>query len=142
MGRRSGCDAKRLVIFVDSSVWIDYFCGRDTREAETLDGHLGVSPVAVGDLVLTEVLQGFRSDRDYKIARSLMAELTVFDMLGKSMAIKSAENFRKLRRKDITIRKTADVIIATFCIEHRLPLLFSDKDFKPFVKHLNLAEAG
>jgi len=129
------------VIFVDSSVWIDYFCGRDNPEAETLDGHLGVSPVAVGDLVLTEVLQGFRSDRDYKIARSLMEELTVFDMLGKSMAIKSAENFRKLRRKGITIRKTADVIIATFCIEHRLPLLFSDKDFKPFVKHLNLAEA-
>jgi len=69
-----------------------------------------------------------------------MEELTVFDMLGKSMAIKSAENFRKLRRKGITIRKTADVIIATFCIEHRLPLLFSDKDFKPFVKHLTLAE--
>jgi len=128
------------VIFVDSSVWIDYFWGRDTPEAESLDGHLGVSPVAVGDLVLTEVLQGFRSDRDHKTARSLMEELTVFDMLGKSMAIKSAENFRKLRRKGITIRKTADVIIATFCIEHRLPLLFSDKDFKPFVKHLTLAE--
>lgn len=128
------------MIFVDSSVWIDYFCGRDTPEADTLDRHLGVSLVAVGDLVLTKVLQGFRSDRGYRIARSMMEELTVFDMLGNTMAVKSAENFRKLRRQGITIRKTADVIIATFCIEHGLPLLFSDKDFKPFVTHLKLVE--
>jgi len=128
------------MIFVDSSVWIDYFCGRDTPEANILDSNLGVRPVAVGDLVLTEVLQGFRTDRDYRTARALMEELTVFDMLGRTMAVKSAENFRKLRKKGITIRKTADVIIATFCIEHELPLLFSDKDFLPFVAHLKLTE--
>jgi predicted nucleic acid-binding protein len=128
------------MILVDSSVWIDYFCGNDTPAAETLDKTLGVKTVVVGDLVLTEVLQGFRSEKDYRIARSLMDELTVFEMLGKEIAIKSAENFRKLRKKGITIRKTADVIIASYCIEHSLPLLFSDKDFKPFVKYLGLTE--
>ena len=128
------------MILVDSSVWIDYFLGRDTPQVDILDRSLGVSDVGVGDLVLTEVLQGFRDDKDYRIAKSIMDELTVFDMLGKDMAIKSAENFRKLRKIGTTIGKTADVIIATYCIEHSLPLLFSDKDFKPFVKHLKLAE--
>lgn len=128
------------MILVDSSVWIDFFLGSDTPQVEILDRSLGVRAVAVGDLVLTEVLQGFRADKDYRIARSIMAELTVFDMPGKSMAIKAAENFRTLRKKGITIRKTAAVIIATYCIEHDMPLLFSDKDFKPFVTHLKLAE--
>ena len=128
------------MILVDSSVWIDYFNGRDTPQVEILDSHLGVRPIGIGDLILTEVLQGFRDDNDYEIARAIMNELTIFDMLGQDMAIKSAENFRKLRKKGITIRKTADVIIASYCIEHGLPLLFSDKDFKPFVQHLKLAE--
>ena len=128
------------MILVDSSVWIDYFLGRDTPQVEILDKSLGVRSVGVGDLVLTEVLQVFRDDKDYRIARSIMDELTVFEMLGKDLAIKSAENFRKLRKKGITIRKTADVIIATYCIEHGMPLLFSDKDFKPFVQHLQLTE--
>jgi len=126
------------VILVDSSVWIDFFNGTDTPEAATLDRTLGVQPVAIGDLILTEVLQGFRSDEDYQTAKGLMASLTVFDLLGQNMAIKSAENFRYLRKKGITIRKTADVIIATFCIERSIPLLFADKDFKPFVEHLGL----
>jgi len=128
------------MILVDSSVWIDYFLGRDTPQVEILDRSLGVRAVGVGDLVLTEVLQGFRDDKDYRTARSLMDELTTFDMLGKDLAIKSAENFRKLRKKGITVRKTADVIIATYCIEHDFPLLFSDKDFQPFVQHLKLAQ--
>lgn len=128
------------MILVDSSVWIDYFLGNDTPQAEILDRSLGVRAVGVGDLVLTEVLQGFRNDKDYRIAKSIMDELTVVEMLGKELAIKSADNYRKLRKMGITIRKTADVIIATYCIEHRVPLLFSDKDFKPFVQHLRLAE--
>ncbi|MEW8525382.1 MAG: PIN domain nuclease [Candidatus Thiodiazotropha endolucinida] len=129
------------MIVVDSSVWIDYFSGADTSEAEKLDHTLGMKPVAIGDLILTEVLQGFRHDKDYKTARRVFDDVTIFDMLGMRMAIKSAENFRELRKKGITVRKTADVIIATFCIENKLPLLFSDKDFKPFVKHLGLAAA-
>ena len=128
------------MILVDSSVWVDYFLGNDIPQVEILDRSLGVRDVGVGDLVLTEVLQGFRNDKDYRIAKSIMDELTVVEMLGKELAIKSADNFRKLRKMGITIRKTADVIIATYCIEHKVPLLFSHKDFKPFVQHLHLAE--
>lgn len=130
------------MILVDSSVWIDYFIGNDSAEADFLDRTLGNRAVAIGDLILTEVLQGFRHEKDYKVARSHLAELTIFELLGKKMAIKSADNFRKLRKKGITIRKTADVIIASHCIEHNLPLLFSDKDFQPFVEHLGLRNAA
>ncbi len=129
------------MILVDSSVWIDYFSGSGSPETDFLDGMLGVSAVAIGDLILTEVLQGFRHDKDYKTARRLLGNLTILELLGTKMAVKSANNFRKLRKKGITIRKTADVIIASFCIEHNLPLLFSDKDFIPFVKHLSLRNA-
>jgi predicted nucleic acid-binding protein len=129
------------VILVDSSVWIDYFSGTISRQTDTLDDLLGETPIAIGDLILAEVLQGFRDDRDYRTARKLFDTLTVFDLLGREMALKSAENFRSLRRKGITVRKTADVIIATFCIEKRLPLLFSDRDFRPFVQHLGLLGA-
>jgi predicted nucleic acid-binding protein len=128
------------VILVDSSVWIDYFTGTDNRQTNILDERLGTQPVAIGDLILTEVLQGFRLDKQYETAKSLFDELVFFEMLGRRMAIQSSENFRALRKKGITIRKTADVIIASFCIDRKLPLLFSDKDFKPFVKHLGLQE--
>ncbi len=87
------------------------------------------------------MLQGFRSDADYKAAKNVLTSLTVYDLLGKDMAIKSASNFRKLRKKGITIRKTADVIIATYCIENKIPLLFTDKDFIPFVDNLRLKSA-
>ena len=129
------------MILVDSSVWIDYFSGTDNAQTDSLDKILGLTPIAVGDLILTEVLQGFRIDKDYHSAKVLFEDVVVLEMLGRRMAIKSAENFRALRKKGITIRKTADVIIASFCIDRKLPLLFSDKDFKPFVKHLGLIEA-
>ena len=129
------------MILVDSSVWIDYFSGADTPQTEKLENILGTKPVAIGDLILTEVMQGFRHDKDYKAARKLFEDVAIFEMLGIQMAIKSADNFRALRKKGITVRKTADVIIATFCIEQKLPLLFSDKDFSPFVKHLGLDKA-
>ena len=126
---------------VDSSVWIDYFSGNDNRTSNQLDQWLGVRPIAIGDLILAEVLQGFRKDRDYIIAKSLLTELTVYDLLGQRMAVRCAENFRTLRKKGITIRKTADVIIASFCIDVNIPLLFSDKEFRPFVRHLGLIAA-
>ena len=129
------------MIVIDSSVWIDYFCVNERPQTDRLDELLGVKTVAVGDLILAEVLQGFKSDNDFKIAKQLFEDVTVFEMLGEEQAVKSAENFRYLRTKGITIRKTADVIIATFCIEQRLPLLFADKDFRPFVDHLGLIEA-
>jgi len=129
------------MIVVDSSVWIDYFTGTDNKQTETLDNILGLIPVAMGDLILTEVLQGIRHAKDYKAARALFDDVTIFEMLGTDMAIKSADNSRTLRKKGITVRKTADAIIASFCIDRKLRLLFSDKDFKPFVKHLGLREA-
>jgi predicted nucleic acid-binding protein len=127
-----------LTIIVDSSVWIDYFNGRDIPEVTTLDRLLATDLLAVGDLILVEMLQGFRPDRDDQTAKRLLTSLTVFEMLGTEMAMKSADNFRTLRKKGITVRKTIDVTIATFCIEHSHELLFSDKDFAPFVEHLGL----
>ena len=117
------------MILVDSSVWIDYFNGNISAETDTLDRLLGVEPLAIGDLILTEVLQGFRADNDYQTAKSLLMTLTVFDMLGSELAIKAADNFRLLRKQGITIRKTADVIIATYCIEHRHTILLPKKIF-------------
>jgi len=129
------------MIFVDSSVWIDYFNGKSSPEVTKLDSLLGVESVSTGDLILVEVLQGFRNDKDYKIAKNLLTSLTVFNMLDSNLAIKSADNFRSLRKKGITVRKTVDSIIATFCIQNKLSLLHSDKDFKPFHKHFRLKNA-
>jgi len=126
------------MVMVDSSVWVDYFNAQSTTETEHLDSLLGTEPVAIGDLILAEVLQGFRDDSDYETAKDLLNGLTVFDLLGAKHALKVAENYRALRKKGITIRKTTDTIIATFCIERDLPLLFSDRDFEPFVAHLGL----
>jgi len=126
------------VIVVDSSVWIDFFGGVSTPEVERLDGLLGVTPLAIGDLVLVEVMQGFRTDQDVATARQLFRSLALLPMLGGSNAWKAAENYRQLRRKGITVRKTIDGIIATACIEANLPLLFSDRDFQPYVEHLGL----
>ncbi len=129
------------MILVDSSVWIDFFNGTACAETDKLNEILGLEEVVIGDLILAEVLQGFRSDTDYKAAKNVLTSLTVYDLLGKDMAVKSANNFRKLRKKGITIRKTADVIIATYCIENKIPLLFTDKDFVPFVDNLRLKSA-
>jgi len=129
------------MILVDSSVWIDFFNGTDNSETDKLNEILGLEVVTIGDLILAEVLQGFKSDTDYKVAKNVLTSLSIHELLGKELAIKSANNFRKLRKKGITIRKTADVIIATYCIENKIPLLFTDKDFIPFVDHLRLKSA-
>jgi predicted nucleic acid-binding protein len=129
------------VIVVDSSVWIDYFNGVSHEKTDQLDLLLGVDEIAVGDVILTEVLQGIRSDTQYRAVKKLLGSLTVIEMVGLRAAIKSAENFRLLRKRGITVRKTIDVLIATSCIHHRAPLLFSDKDFEPFVQHLGLMAA-
>lgn len=130
------------MIVIDSSVWVDYFNGQATPETDLLDRMLGAEPVAIGDLILAEVLQGFRSDADYKTARQMLTSLTVHDMLGAARAVRVAEHYRALKRKGVTVRKTANTIIATFCIEERLPLLFSDRDFEPFVRYRGLKSAA
>ena len=129
------------MILVDSSVWVDYFNGHASPETDFLDSLLGTEPVAVGDLILAEVLQGFRSDADYETAKELLANLTTYELLGVSLAVKTADNYRALRKRGITVRKTVDAIIATFCIDRRIPLLYSDRDFDPFVKFLGLKPA-
>ena len=129
------------MIFVDSSVWIDFFNGTSSTETNYLDSLLGKEPVGLGDLVLIEVLQGFRRDQDYRTARELLTSLTVFTLGGQEVALKSAHNFRLLRKNGVTVRKTIDVLIATFCIGKNLPLLHSDKDFEPFHQHLKLRNA-
>jgi predicted nucleic acid-binding protein len=126
------------MIIVDSSVWIDYFNGKDLPEVTKLDELLETELLGIGDLILAEVLQGFRQDNDYRQAKQLLTSLTVFEMLGADAAINSADNFRTLRKKGLTVRKTIDVAIATFCIDNGHYLLFSDRDFLPFVEHLGL----
>jgi predicted nucleic acid-binding protein len=130
------------MIFVDSSVWIDYFRGTPTPEAERLDALLASEPVLTGDLVLVEVLQGFDSDSDFDQARKLLMSLEIIDLVGRDIAIKAAKNFRTLRALGITVRKTIDTVIATRCIESGFALLFSDRDFDPFVQHLGLRSAS
>lgn len=129
------------MIVVDSSVWIDYFTGKNTAGAEKLDALLGEELVAISDLILVEVLQGFRTDKDFRQARKLLMSLAVVNMLDTKIALKSAANFRTLRKKGITVRKTIDAIIATYCIDNKLPLLHSDKDFQPFHRYLKLQNA-
>ena len=129
------------MIVVDSSVWIDFFNGVSSPEVERLDGLLGVTPLAIGDLILVEVMQGFRNERDVATARQLFRSLALLPMLGGSNAWKAAENYRQLRSRGITVRKTIDGIIATACIDANMPLLFSDRDFQPYTKHLGLEAA-
>ncbi len=129
------------MILVDSSVWIDYFRGGATPQAEKLESLLGAEPIATGDLILTEVLQGFVSDRDFNQGRKLLTSLVIVDLGGQNMAIQAAKNFRVLRSLGITVRKTIDTVIATRCIESGLQLLYSDRDFDPFVEHLGLRSA-
>ena len=129
------------MILVDSSVWIDYFRGTVTPETERLDSLLGSELLCVGDLVLAEVLQGFNTDKEFNQARKLLTSLEVVDLCGQEMAIQAARNFRTLRQMGITVRKTIDTLIATTCIEHDFALLFSDRDFDPFVEHLGLRSA-
>ncbi|WP_252177904.1 PIN domain nuclease [Endozoicomonas sp. 4G] len=126
------------MILVDSSVWIDYFNDQPSEATDKLDSFLGNKKLLTGDLILTEVLEGFKSNKDYAVARSLLISLEIRSLAGQSIALKAAENYRSLRKNGITIRKTIDSFIATYCIEHDLFLLQSDKDFLPFSDYLGL----
>ncbi|HEX4809073.1 MAG TPA: PIN domain nuclease [Bryobacteraceae bacterium] len=138
MAGGSRCDEERPLILVDSSLWIGYFKGTVTAQTETLDQLLGQEPLAIGDLILTNVLQGFDNERDFHDARKMLTTLVVVELGGKEIAIQAAKNFRTLRRLGVTARKTIDVVIATRCIESGYALLHNDRDFDPFAKHLGL----
>jgi predicted nucleic acid-binding protein len=128
------------VVLVDSSVWIDYFNGTENAATTKLDELLSSTIVVVGDLILAEVLQGFKSDTDHRTAQSLLLDLDLRELGGIEMAKKVADYFRALRKRGITVRKTVDCFIAVYCIEHDMPLLYRDRDFEPFAKHLALRE--
>jgi len=130
------------MIMVDTSVWVEYFNGRRNTHTDLLDTLLYNDEVVLGDLILMEILQGFRNDRDYALAKSRLAKLTIFELLGVDAAQQCAENYRQLRKLGSTVRKSVDVIIASFCLEKRIPLLFLDRDFRPFVEHLKLQDAA
>jgi predicted nucleic acid-binding protein len=126
------------VILVDSSVWIDYYNGNTTAQTEKLDELLGRRHLAIGDLILTEVLQGFRSDKEFEEAYNQLTSFTVVELGGEQIALQAARNFRRLRKLGLTVRNTVNTVIATRCIEDGHTLLHSDRDFDPFVKHLGL----
>ena len=129
------------MILVDSSVWIDYFRGAETPQVELLDGMFGRTPLAVGDLIVAEVLQGVRDHREFNLVKKTLDAFTQIDLVGHDIAVKAARNFRLLRVKGITVRKTIDSLIATRCIEDGITLLHSDRDFIPFHRHLGLRAA-
>lgn len=129
------------MILVDSSVWIDYFRGIATPQADRLDSLLGREPLLVGDLILAEILQGISADREFDRVRRLLLTMDVINIGGAEVAIDAARHFRHLRSLGITVRKTIDTLIATRCIRDGHALLFSDRDFDPFVTHLGLRTA-
>lgn len=126
---------------VDSSVWIDYFRGIATPESDRLDQLLGTDLLFTGDLVLTEVLQGFTSKTAFDSGLRLLGAMDIIEIGGRDIAIQTARNFRTLRGRGVTVRKTIDTLIATRCLANGLALLYSDRDFDPFVEHLGLVSA-
>ena len=127
---------------VDSSVWIDYFRGVTSPETDKLDALLGTEALLTGDLIVAEVLQGFSAESEFNTARQLMTtRLSVVSLVGPDNAVQAARNYRALRAQGVTIRKTIDTLIATYCIENGVSLLFSDRDFNPFVNYLGLRSA-
>ena len=126
------------MILVDTSVWVDYFRGTETRRTDKLDTLLETELLAIGDLILTEVLQGFTSDRSFREASTLFTALDFVVLGGRDVAVEAATNFRRLRSLGVTPRKTIDTVIATRCIVSGLELLHDDRDFDVFEKHLGL----
>jgi len=128
------------VIVVDSSVWIDFLSGRDLAHVQRLRAIFGVEEIVVGDLMLCEVLQGVSGEQRAREVESVLRRFAIVTMAGDAIAVTAARNFRYLRCVGITIRKTIDLLIGTWCIENRMPLLHNDGDFHPMTRHLGLIE--
>ena len=128
------------MIVVDSSVWIDFLRNQPTRQVAVLEQSID-EDVLMPDLVLCEVLQGVRDTMQFERWRKRLALLEPLAITSHELAIQAARNYRLLRKRGITVRKTIDTLIATRCILDRLPLLYSDRDFDPFVEHLGLRSA-
>lgn len=126
------------MILVDSSVWVNYFNSIDTWQTELLDQLLKEVPILIGDLILAEVLQGFRSNKDFLKAKEALSILPFCQVGGYEVALQSAQNYRKLRKRGIAVRKTIDVIICSYCILENLSLLHDNRDFEPMIEYLSL----
>lgn len=126
------------MILVDTSVWIDYFNGIENKQTESLDRILSEQSVLLGDIILTEIIQGFDSDKEFRLAKQALEPLDCVHLGGKSLAIKAASNFRFLRSKGVKIRKTVDMLIGSWCIEHEVELLHNDNDFDQIAMQLPL----
>jgi predicted nucleic acid-binding protein len=126
------------MVLVDTSVWIDYFRGRNSPQANKLDELFDDERIATGDLIIAELMQGFRTKSQIVAAQNIISRLEYFDLVGKYIAFKAAENYRFLRKEGITVRKTIDIVIGTFCIENNFKLLHADRDFEPMTEYLGL----
>jgi len=126
------------VILVDSSVWIDHLNNNATSPVQRLRGLIPAQPLLVGDLILCEVLQGLRSEREARLVERALRRFALVSLLDPELAVKAAANYRALRARGITIRRTVDLIIGTFCIERGHALLHDDRDFEPMVRYLGL----
>ncbi len=129
------------MLLVDTSVWVDYFNGIENPQTDYLYANVDQTPILIGDLILAEVLQGFRNDSDFEKVRRILGKFVQVNMVGTELAVQSARNFRFLRQKGITVRKTIDSLIATYCIENDHQLLHNDSDFDGYEKHLGLQVA-
>jgi len=126
------------MIIADTSVWIDFFRGLDVPHVNRLENALISDRLYIGDLIIAELLQGVKNDKGAKEIREIISKLTVVNMVNESIAYKSAENYRILRTKGKTVRKTIDMLIATFCIEKGMTLIHNDRDFDPIEEILGL----
>ena len=126
------------MILVDSSVWVDFLRGTPTRQAERLKQLIGRQPLLVGDLILCEVLQGVPSERQAQRVEAALRAFDLVPLVGEAVALRAAAHFRTLRARGITIRRTMDLLIGSFCILHGHALLHRDRDFDPMAEHLGL----
>ena len=126
------------MLVVDTTVWVDYFNGVENSKTDFLNTILDKTPILIGDLILAEVLQGFRHDPDFEKVRRALGKYLQVNMVNSALAVQSARNFRFLRQKGITVRKTIDSLIATYCIENDHELLHNDSDYDGYEQHLGL----
>jgi predicted nucleic acid-binding protein len=130
------------VIVVDSGVWIDLLRGHNSRHVRRLLASLGSEEIILGDLMLCEILQGLESEQAASEVETLLRNFEIVPMAGEAIAVVAARNYRSLRRRGITIRKTIDLLIGAWCIENARPLLHNDSDFHPMARHLGLIEVA
>jgi predicted nucleic acid-binding protein len=126
------------MVIVDSTVWVDYFNGKNNEETRLLESRIGREDIGLIDLIFCEVLQGLHSENELEEVKTLLLEYSIFPTGGLEMALQAAMNYRRLRARGFTIRKLVDCWIATFCLRDGHELLHRDRDFDPFESELGL----